>query len=77
MEALKRLVCGGVQLRAFRHDVAEAAWKAANELYAELSAKNARWKKIYDSYAKFRDDQTLWFRFADGSFDNFMASVRR
>ena len=64
-------------MRAFPHDVAEAAWKAANELYAELSAKNVHWKKIYDSYAKFRDDQILWFRFAEGSFDNFMASVKR
>ena len=77
LAALKRLVGGGVQLRAFPHDVAEAAWKAANELYAELSAKNVRWKKIYDSYAKFRDDEILWFRFAEVSFDNFMASVKR
>ena len=77
LAALKRLAGGGVQLRAFPHAVARAAWKTANEIYAELSAKNARWKKIYGRYAKFRDDEILWFRFAERSFDNFMASVRR
>ena len=66
-----------MQLRAFPHAVARAAWKTANELYAELSAKNPRWKKIYGSYAKFRDDEILWFRFAEGSFDSFMAAVKR
>lgn len=77
LAALKRLAGGGVQLRAFPHAVAEVAWKTANKLYAELSAKNPRWKKIYGSYAKFRDDEILWFRFAEGRFDNFMASVKR
>ena len=66
-----------MQLLAFQHAVARAAWKKANELYAELPAKNPRWKKIYGSYAKFRDDEILWFPFAEGSFDNFMASVKR
>ena len=76
LAALKRLVGGGVWLRAFPHAVAEAAWKTANELYAERSAKNPRWKKIYGSYAKFRDDEIPWFRFAEGSVGNFMTSVR-
>ena len=75
--ALKRLVAGGAQLRQFPRPVLEASWKAANEVYAELSSKNAKWKKIYESYAKFRDDEILWFRFAEGGFDSFMASIKR
>ncbi len=75
--ALKRLVGAGVKLKPFPKPVLEAAYKTANEFYAELSAKNANWRKIYDSYAKFRDDAILWARFSDGSFDNFMASVKR
>ena len=75
--ALKRLVASGAQLRAFPRPVGEAAWKASNEIYAELSSKNPKWKKVYESYAKFRDDSILWFRFAEGSFDSFMASLKR
>ncbi len=26
---------------------------------------------------KFRDDSTLWFRFAEAGFDNFMGSIKR
>ncbi len=75
--ALKRLAAGGAQLRLLPRPVMEASWKAANELYAEISAKNPKWKKIYDSFVKFRDDEILWFRFAEGSFDSFMASAKR
>ena len=35
--ALKRLLAGGAQLRAFPQDVMEACYKAANDVYAELS----------------------------------------
>jgi TRAP-type mannitol/chloroaromatic compound transport system substrate-binding protein len=75
--ALKRLVAGGAQLRQFPRPVLESAWKAANEVYADLSSKNPKWKKVYESYSKFRDDEILWFRFAEGGFDSFMASIKR
>src|SRR5436853_5251227 len=35
--ALKRLLAQGVQLRAFPQDVMEACYKAANDIYADLS----------------------------------------
>jgi TRAP-type mannitol/chloroaromatic compound transport system substrate-binding protein len=76
-QALKRLVAGGAQLRPLPRPVMEAGWNAANELYAELSSKNPKWKKVYESHAKFRDDLILWFRFAEGGFDSFMASIKR
>jgi TRAP-type mannitol/chloroaromatic compound transport system substrate-binding protein len=75
--ALKRLVAGGAVLRPLPRPVMEAGWKAANDLYAELSSKNPKWKKVYESHAKFRDDLILWFRFAEGGFDSFMASIKR
>ena len=57
--ALKRLVGVGVQLRPFARDMADAAFKTVHELYAEQSEKNPTWKKIYSSFAKFRDD-AIW-----------------
>jgi TRAP-type mannitol/chloroaromatic compound transport system substrate-binding protein len=74
--ALKRLVSNGVQLRPFSEEIMNACWKAANEVYAETSAKNPRFKKVYDHWKAFRDDQILWFRVAEQNFDNFMAHVK-
>ena len=73
--ALKRLVGSGVQLRAFSKDIMNACYKATVETYEEIAAKNAKFKKVYDSWKVFRDDQILWFRVAEQNFDSFMASV--
>ncbi len=70
--ALKQLVGAGTKLRPFPKDVMNAAFKAAMDLYAELSEKNPAWKKVYADYSKFRADQNLWFRFTEASFDKFM-----
>ena len=76
-EALRKLVAGGAQLRPFPRPVMEAALKAANEVYDELSAKSAHWKRIYEGWRRFRAEQYLWFRVAENQFDNFVfANVR-
>jgi TRAP-type mannitol/chloroaromatic compound transport system substrate-binding protein len=73
--ALRRLIAGGAVLRRFPTPVMEASLKAANELYAETSLKNQNFKKVYEEWAKFRDEENLWFRVAEGSFDSFMGQV--
>ncbi len=70
--ALKRLVGGGAQLRQFPQAVMEAAQKAAFELYDEAAAKSPHFKRIYADWLKFRNDQFLWFRVAEMSYDNFV-----
>jgi TRAP-type mannitol/chloroaromatic compound transport system substrate-binding protein len=74
--ALKQLVGSGTQLRPFPKEVMDATYKAAQEVYAEISAKNPDFKKVYDDYKKFMDDQNLWFRVAEGAYSNFMYSKR-
>ena len=74
--ALKQLVGSGTQLRALPKEVLDACYKAAMEVYAETSATNAEFKKVYDDYKKFMDDQNLWHRVAEGSYANFMYSKR-
>jgi TRAP-type mannitol/chloroaromatic compound transport system substrate-binding protein len=46
------------------------------DYYAELSGKNAAWKKVYDDYAAFRRDSYQWFRFSEATYDNFMMRQR-
>ncbi len=74
--ALKQLVAAGTKLHRMPKPVMDAAFKAAEQLYGELSQKNANWKKIYADYAKFRADQNLWFRFSEMGFDSFMQSQK-
>jgi TRAP-type mannitol/chloroaromatic compound transport system substrate-binding protein len=74
--ALRRLVSAGAQLRPFSLELMEAAYKAANELYEELSGKSADWKKLYDSMRAFRNEEYLWFQVAEYTYDNFMIRTR-
>lgn len=74
--ALKQLIGSGTQLRPFPNEVMAACYKAAQELYAETSAKNPAFKKIYDSMKKFQDEQLQWFAVAENRYDNFMQAVR-
>ena len=74
--ALKRLVAGGTQLRPFTNEVLEACLKSTNELWGEISGKNADFKKVYDSMRAFRNEEYLWFQVAEYTFDNFMIRAR-
>lgn len=72
--ALKQLIASGTQLRPFPKDVMDVCYKAAMDVYAEISAKNPTFKMIYEDYKKFTDEQNAWFRVAEGSFANYMFS---
>jgi TRAP-type mannitol/chloroaromatic compound transport system substrate-binding protein len=75
-QALKRLVAGGAQLRPFPPAVMDACLKAALEVYGEVSASNAMFKKVWDSYLPFRNDQYLWWQVAELSYDSYMVRNR-
>src|SRR4029079_5596927 len=70
--ALKKLVANGAQLRPFSQPVMEACYKAAQEVYAETTAKNADFKKIYDHMVAFRGDSYLCWQVAEYTNDTFM-----
>jgi len=70
--ALRRLVAGGAQLRAFPREVMQACYRATFELYDETAASNPRFKKVYDHFKAFRDTQLQWFRVAENSYDSFV-----
>ena len=74
--ALKQLVSAGAKLRPFSNDIMNAAFKISQTIYAETSAKNATFGKIYADLAKFRADQNLWFRFTESTFDRFMQAQK-
>ena len=71
-KALKELVGAGAKLHPFPDAVMDLALKESMALYAEISAKNASWAKIYADYSKFRADSNQWFRFTEARYDTFM-----
>jgi TRAP-type mannitol/chloroaromatic compound transport system substrate-binding protein len=74
--ALKRLVAAGAKVLPFPKAVMDLAFKESMALYAELSASNPEWKKIYGDYAAFRKDANLWARFTEATFDRYMQSAK-
>jgi len=73
--AIKRLVAAGAQLRPFSTDILDASFKATNELFAEVSAKNPKFKALYESTIAFRNEQYQWHQVCEATYDNYM--IRR
>ena len=74
--ALKRLAATGTQLRPFSHEIMEACLKATNELWTEISAKNADFKKSIEAMRAYRNDPYLWWQVAEHTNDSFMIRSR-
>lgn len=75
--SLRRLVGAGAQLKAFPGDVLQDAYKAASELYQELSAKSPAFKKILDHQMAFRDAVYPWWQISDYTYDTLMIQAMR
>ena len=67
--ALKRLISSGVKLHPFPRDLLRAASKAAFELYEAEAAKNPGFRKLYEPWKKFREQQYEWFAIAELAFE--------
>ncbi len=76
-DALKRLLAAGVKLQPFSNDIMAACYKASAEVYDEFATKNPKFKKVYDAWKKFRNEQNQWFAVAESRFDNFMIAAER
>jgi TRAP-type mannitol/chloroaromatic compound transport system substrate-binding protein len=70
--ALKRLLANGVKLHAFSPEIMEACYTAAKELHADISSKNASFKKVYESMTDFSNNTYQWFQVAELGYDSFM-----
>ena len=75
--ALRRLASGGAQIRPFPAEIMDASFGAANQTYAEFSATNPDFKKIYEAIKAARNEGFLWEQVADGSYDNYMMAKQR
>ena len=70
--ALKRLIGAGLELKRFPDDIMDASFKAAVELYDEISATNPEFKKVYEHVKAYRREWLSWYQVADFTYDTFM-----
>lgn len=75
-KSILRLIAEGAQLRAFPQEVLDAAFGAAQETYAELSASNENWKTIFDSMMAFRNEGYAWWQVTEFNYDAMMIRMR-
>ena len=76
-QALARLLKNGAKLRNFPKEVMDACYKAANDVMNEEAAKNAKFKKIYEPWKRFRQDQNQWASVAEATMQNYLISASR
>ncbi|MDH4982485.1 ABC transporter substrate-binding protein [Hyphomicrobium sp. D-2] len=75
--AIKRIAIGGAEPRPFSEAVLEACFKASNEVFDEICAKNADFKKVYEATLAIRGEDYLWFQLAEHTYDTFMMIQQR
>ena len=75
--ALKELAASGAQLRSFSEEIMNAAFTAANEVYAEVSAQSPEFKRQYEAMLQFRNDWYLYNQTAEYTYDTFMMIQQR
>ncbi|WP_186420529.1 ABC transporter substrate-binding protein [Bosea sp. CS1GBMeth4] len=73
--ALKRLLAGGAKLRPLPNDILKASYKITRDLYAEMSAANPNFKKIYDHLWAFQQDSLRYWAISDFSYDYMSVSA--
>ena len=72
--ALIRLKAAGVTFHKFSDDIMQGSYNAATAMYDEESAKNPKFKKIYDEWKKFRSEEAQWFALAESAMDQFLSN---
>jgi TRAP-type mannitol/chloroaromatic compound transport system substrate-binding protein len=69
--ALARLLQQGVKLQRYSDEILRAARTASDELYAEQSAKEASYKKVFEHWDKARREMFTWFGTAERAYSDF------
>ncbi|MBA5606505.1 TRAP transporter substrate-binding protein [Duganella sp. FT3S] len=75
--ALARLLKAGIKLHTFSKDIMDEAYKVTQQVMEEEAAKNAKFKKIYEPWKRFRQDQNQWASVAEATMQNYLISAGR
>ena len=75
--ALARLMKNGAKLNYFSKAILDEAYKVSTQVMEEEAAKNARFKKVYEPWKRFRQDQNTWASVSEQQMQNYLISTGR
>jgi TRAP-type mannitol/chloroaromatic compound transport system substrate-binding protein len=73
---LRQIIAGGAKLRYFSKDIMDACYDAAFKTFDELSARSPAFAKIYPAWKKHMDENELYYRVGDHSYENYVFPKR-
>ncbi|CUI09613.1 TRAP transporter substrate-binding protein [Massilia antarctica] len=75
--ALARLIKNGAKLHTFSKAIMDEAYKISTQVMEEEASKNAKFKKVYDPWKRFRQDQNMWASVSEQVMQNYLISIGR
>ncbi len=76
-EALATIIKNGAKLRSYSKEIMQAAYDAAQQIYAEEAEANEDFRKVYTHWKAFLNKEYQWFRVNENIFQQFMFSQLR
>jgi TRAP-type mannitol/chloroaromatic compound transport system substrate-binding protein len=73
---LRQLIAGGAKLRFFSQEIMDACYDAAFSTFEELQKQSPAFAKIYPAWKKHLDENELYFRVGESSYDNYIFNKR-
>ncbi|EDZ92195.1 TRAP dicarboxylate transporter- DctP subunit [Limnospira maxima CS-328] len=73
-QALKRLIDGGTQLKAFSPEILQASLAATTDLLEDMAIRNSSFRDIYEPWKQFRDSIRQWHAVGEFAFSNFVST---
>lgn len=70
--ALAQLTANGAQVRTFPRSIMDLAFETTQQVYADLGAKDPKFKAMHDSYMGFRDSEMPWFRLTESAYGQYL-----
>jgi len=74
--ALQRLIKGGTELVPYDYSILQAAKAASFQLYADISAKDQDFRRLFNQWQKFRNEVSSWNKINEFSYSSFTYSQR-
>jgi TRAP-type mannitol/chloroaromatic compound transport system substrate-binding protein len=73
---LRQLVGAGAQIRVFSRAILDAAYEASFQTFEELKGRSPEFARIYPAWKKYLDENELYQRVGEASYDNYIYTKR-
>jgi TRAP-type mannitol/chloroaromatic compound transport system substrate-binding protein len=73
---LRQIVAAGAKVRVFSKAIMDAAYEASFQVFEELKTKSPEFARIYPHWKKYLDENELYYRIGDATYDNYVYAKR-